>query len=94
MKKRFKQSIFETLNVIIIARYIFDDVRRKHDSINFVFIIIKTIKIIEVSIHNQLYFIYNVLKIKFRRDLTKFFAFIIMNEFLQKLNDKNFFDEI
>ena len=62
---------------------------RKHRKLfDFVEIIVREIKSIMMSIYSQLYLIYNELKLKFRRDLTKSTKNIIMNEFLQQLDDK------
>ena len=72
------------MNIIIIFKYIFDNVRRWRDSTDYVLAFFKIIKVIDVSIYNQLYFIYNDLKSKFCRNLTRFIFIIIMNQFLKK----------
>ena len=79
LKKRFKKSSSNALNIIITFKYTFENARRRRDSINYVLAFFKTIKTIDVSIYNQLYFIYNELKSKFRHDLTRFTFDIIIN---------------
>ena len=62
--------------------------RKYREFFDFVEIIIRETKSIMMSIYSQLYLIYNELKLKFRRDLTKSTKNTIMNEFLQQLDDK------
>ena len=64
------------------------NVRKHKKFFEFVEIIIRDVKSTIMSIFFQIYFIYNELKLKFRRDLIKFTKNITMNAFLQKLNDK------
>ena len=87
MKKRFKKSSSNVLNIIITFKYIFENVRRCRNSIDYVFVFFKAVKIINVSIYNQLYFIYNDLKLEFRRDLTRSISDIIMNQFLKQIKN-------
>ena len=62
---------------------------RKHKKLfKFVEIIIRDVKSTMMLMFSQIYFIYNELKLKFRRDLIKFTKNTTMNAFLQKLNDK------
>ena len=42
----------------------------------------------DVSIYNQLYFIYNDLKSKFCRNLTRFIFIITINQFFKKMKNK------
>ena len=87
LKKRFKKSSSNVLNIIITFKYIFENVRRCRNSIDYVFVFFKAVKIINVSIYNQLYFIYNDLKLEFRRDLTRSISDIIMNQFLKQIKN-------
>ena len=64
------------------------NVRKHKKFFDFVEIIIREIKSIMMSIYSQLYFIYNKLKLKFRRDLIKSTKNIIMNEFFKQFDDK------
>ena len=77
--------------IIIRKRYIMKNVRRKRKLIKYVNIITRTIKIINMIVFAQIYLIYNELKLKFRRDLSKLIEVIIMKIFLQnvKNNKKN-----
>ena len=87
LKKRFKKSSVEFLNTLFNAKYNFENARRYRNSVDYVLQIFKTAKVTDVSIFNQLYFMYNDLKTKFRRDLTRFIAIITMNFFLKKIED-------
>ena len=87
LKKRFKKSFFDALNTIIIFKYTFDDARRRRDLVDYVLALFKAVKIIDVSIYSQLYFIYNNLKSEFRRDLTRFTFDIIMNQFFKQMKN-------
>ena len=64
------------------------NVRKHKKSFDFVKIIIRNVKSIMMSIHLQLYLIYNELKLKFRRNLIKSTKKITMNEFFQQLDNK------
>ena len=77
----------ESLNILFNIKYNFENVRRHRDFVDYVFQIFKTVKIIDVSVFSQLYFMYNDLKIEFRRDFTRFTAIIIMNFFLKKIEN-------
>ena len=87
LEKRFKKSSAESLNILFNAKYSFENARRHRNSVDYAFQIFKAIKIIDVSIFSQLYFMYNELKIEFRRDLTRFTATITMNFFLKKIEN-------
>lgn len=65
-----------------------NDVRRKKEFIEYAKIITKVAKFIEMSMYNQLYFIYNDLNIEFRRNILIFNENIDHDEFLQELNRK------
>ena len=86
--KRWKKLSFTTLTIIIKKKYIMKNVRKHKKFFDFVEIIIREIKSIMMSIYSQLYFIYNKLKLKFRRDLIKSTKNIIMNEFFKQFDDK------
>ena len=92
--KSIQKNVFEIMKTLIIIRYIYDNARRRHNSIDYVFIIIKTIKSTQFFVYNQLYFIYNELKIEFRRNLIISIENIIMNELFRKLKIKKKYDEI
>ena len=87
MKKRFKKSFVESLNTLFNVKYSFENARRYKNFVDYAFQIFKAAKIIDVSIFNQLYFMYKKLKTKFRRDLTRFIAIIIINFFLKKIEN-------
>ena len=53
----------------------------------YAFIIIKTIKIIDIFIFNQIILIYNDIELKFRRDLFKSSISFIINSCFQKLKN-------
>ena len=86
--KRWKKSSFTTLTVITKKKYTMKNARKHREFFDFVEIIVREVKSIMMSIYSQLYLIYNELKLKFRRDLTKSTKNTIMNEFLQQLDDK------
>ena len=88
MLKLFKKTTFSIIITIITTRYIMKNVRRKRELIKYALIIIKATKIIDMSIFNQITFIYNKIKLKFRRDLFKSSKNFIMNSCLQKLKNK------
>ena len=85
--KRFKEFSSIVMITIIKKRYIMNDARRKRESFKFVQMIIRAIKFIEMIIYSQIYFIYNDIKFKFRRDLTKSTKNMTMKIFLQKLKN-------
>ena len=86
--KRWKKSSFTTLTIITKKKYTMKNVRKHKEFFDFVEIIVREAKSIMMSIYSQLYFIYNELKLKFRRDLAKSTKNTIMNEFFQQLDDK------
>ena len=75
------------MTTIITTCYIMKNTRRKREFMKYAFIIIKAIKIINISIFNQITFIYNEIKLKFRRDLFKSSKNFIMNSCFQKLKN-------
>ena len=87
---KFKKSVFNVMNIIHRESYIMTNARRKRESMKYVFIITRAVKTIEMNIYSQIFFIYNDIKTKLRRDFQKSTNAIIMNVFLQniKLNKK------
>ena len=75
------------MTTIIKKRYTLNDARRKREIFEFVQMIIRAVKSIEMIIYSQIYFIYNDIKLEFRRDLIKSTESIIMKTFLQKLKN-------
>ena len=71
------------MNIIHRENYIMTNVRRKRELMKYVFIITRTIKTIEMNIYFQIFFIYNDIKTKFRRDFQKSTNAIIMNVFFK-----------
>ena len=74
--------------MLTIIRYIYNDVPRRHNSMNYVFTIIKTTKFIQLSTYNQLFLIYNNLKIEFRRNLIMSTKTTIINAFFKEMKTK------
>ena len=68
--------------IITRERYIIKNARRKRESMKYVDIITRAIKIINMTIFAQIYLIYNELNLEFRRDLNKSTKTIIMKIFL------------
>ena len=85
LHKRFKKSAFFVMITIIKKRYIMNNARRKREFMKYVDVIIRAAKVIEIIIYVQIYFIYNGLKLEFRRDLMKPKENITMNIFLQNM---------
>ena len=65
MLKRFKKSSQIIVVIATNERYIMNDARRRRESFKYAQIITKTIKIIRMSIFNQLTLIFNELNMKF-----------------------------
>ena len=76
------------MKIFINIRYTYENVRRYHDSINYVFTIIKAVKSIQSSLYSQLYFINNDLKTKFQRDFIISNETTTMNFFIRKIEVK------
>ena len=85
---RFKKTISKIIKTLTIIRYTYDNARRRYDSINYVFIIIKAARFTQSSTYNQLFFIYNNLKIEFRRDFIMSTKITTMNAFLKEIKTK------
>ena len=76
------------MNIIHRESYIMTNARRKRKSMKYVFIITRTIKTTKINIYFQIFFIYNDIKTKFRRDFQKSTNVIIMNVFFSKYKIK------
>ena len=61
--------------------------RRKRESMKYVDIITRAIKIINMTIFAQIYLIYNELNLEFRRDLNKSTKATTMKIFLQNVKN-------
>ena len=80
--KRFKK--FDSLIIIIIKKksYIMKDDRRRREFSKYAHVIIKTAKFTVMNVYFQLWFIYNDLNTKFRRDVCKSNEHTNLNFFL------------
>ena len=87
MHKRFKKLIFLAIIIIIKKRYTIKDARRKCEFIKYIYVIIQIVKIAKIIIYAQIFFFYNDLKFKFRRDLTKLTNNITIKTFLQNMKN-------
>ena len=67
---------------IIKKRYIMNNVRRRRKFMKFVHVITRAAKTIEITVFVQIFLLYNVLNLKFRRDFTKSTKNIIVENFL------------
>ena len=76
------------MKTLTTIRYIYNDARRRHDLMNYVFIIIKTTKFIQLSTYNQLFLIYNSLKIEFQRNFIMSTKIITINAFFKEIKIK------
>ena len=72
---------------IIKKRYIINNVKRKREFIKYVYIITRTIKIINMTIIVQIFLIFNELNLKFRKNLTKIIDNITIKIFLQNMKN-------
>ena len=73
------------MNIIHRESYIMTNARRKRESMKYVFIITRAVKTIKMNIYSQIFFIYNDIKTKLRRDFQKSTNVIIMNVFFFKI---------
>ena len=85
--KRWKESSITAMTMIIKKRYIMENARKHREFFEFAQIIIREVKSTLMSVFSQIYLIYNDLKLKFRRDLSKSSESTTMNAFLQELKD-------
>ena len=91
---RFKKTVLKIIKTLTTTRYIYKNVRRRHDLINYVFIIIKTARFIQLSTYNQLFFIYNNLKIEFRRNFIMSTKTTTINTFFKEIKTKKRYNKI
>ena len=75
------------MTIITRERYIIKNVRRKRESMKYVDIITRAVKITNMTMFAQIYLIYNELNLEFRRDLNKSTKVIIMKIFLQNVKN-------
>ena len=87
--KKFKQFVSSALLNFISEWYILDDVRNKKDISNFVFQIMRHVKIINIEdLHEQFTWAYNVIVLKIIRNIDSFEKIITVAVFLFKLKNK------
>ena len=86
--KRWKESSFTALIIVIKKRYIMNDIHRRRKLNEYAQIIIRTVRSTEMFIYNQIYLIYNDLNLEFWRDLHTSFNIIDMHSFFNELKNK------
>ena len=87
LHKRFRESSFVVMVAFNKERYIMKNVRRRRESMKYVHVIIRAAKVINMNVFFQIYHLYNGLNSELRRDLKKSADDIIMNVFLQDLEE-------
>ena len=85
--KRWKQFVIFVVFIFKKTEYTMKNVRRKRESMKYALEIIKTAKIIEMSMFSQVTLIYIDLKLKFQRNMTKSTEITTMNDCVQQLKN-------
>jgi hypothetical protein len=87
--KKFKKFVTSVLNYLIIERYILNDVRANRDIFNFVFQIMRHVKIANITdLHEQLTWTYNVIAFELFKNIDSFDENISIMTFLKNLKTK------
>ncbi len=77
------------MTFLIKEKYTMKNARRKHESREYVEMILRIVKSTRlISKINQIFLIYNEIDVKFQRNISMFKANIKLNNFLTDLNDR------
>ena len=76
------------MKTLTFIRFIYKNARCYNNSIDYVFTITKTAKFTQFLVYNQLYLIYNKLKIEFRCNFIMLIEITIINTFFKKIKIK------
>ena len=84
---RFKKKSNIALSILMKKKYIFENVRNQRKSRKYAFIILRASKSTNFAVSNQIAMIWNDMNAEFQRDIQKSNENIILNDFLNALNE-------